>query len=244
MSLNNPTTGAGAITATVEAFRSNMSGSEGAGVLSIHKWEHWSLATSGNFTGSSVSLTKSDALGAINLIGYSNTLNGVYNTLGGTISGTSIINSNNIGASAQTFFVFGSDNAVLPLKMSAVLAFKGRDGIELNWTTYEEINIREFEIEKSKDGLHFYRAGNLFAKGNTHIATAYKWVDENVTTENNYYRIKSIGADDEVIYSEVVRVVVGAGAGTINIYPNPVKGSNIHMEFVNREKRNLRSDAK
>jgi len=97
--LVNPTTGAGAVTAQVEAFAANCGGTADKTTLdSISQSEYWNLSTVGNFTNSGVSLHRSSALNALNAIGGCTTLAGVYSNLNGTVQGSSILNSDLIGS--------------------------------------------------------------------------------------------------------------------------------------------------
>ncbi|MFY7707233.1 MAG: MopE-related protein [Flavobacteriales bacterium] len=104
--LTNPTSGASAPAITVEAFNTNAGGTAGVGISALSTTEHWSASFTGNYTGGSVSLARPTALGTLNVIGRSATVNGTYAKLNGTVSGTSVINSDNTGASLG-FFTFG-----------------------------------------------------------------------------------------------------------------------------------------
>ena len=234
--LVNPTTTTGAITATVEAFNSNAGGSpDGSSLLSLDRSEYWSLTTSGNFTGSSISLTRQGGLYGLNLVGKSSTANGVYTSLGGTVSGASVINSNNMGAAANMFFTMASDAVLLPATMSPLTVREQPDGINVEWTVFTETGIDSYVIEKSADGLHYYTAGSLPSRGNSNVAVAYSWLDRSPAGANNYYRVKIIDRDGEIKYSNIARIVIARPTG-IHIYPNPIRGNSISLELVNIEK--------
>jgi MBG domain (YGX type)/Ig-like domain CHU_C associated len=106
-SLVNPTTGTGTVTAQVEALPGNLGLTSDGSLSSLSTGEQWSLGTSGNFTGSSVSLTRQSSLGLLNVIGGSTSLTGPYTSLRGTIVGNGVSNSNAIGA--NRFFVLAED---------------------------------------------------------------------------------------------------------------------------------------
>jgi len=235
--LVNPTTTTGSITATAEAFKANSGGTpDGSSILTIGKEQYWSLSTSGNFTGASISLTRPTALNGLNLVAKSTTANGVYSSLGGTVSGTSIINSNNTGAAANLYFVMASDAMLLPATMSAITASEQPGGIQVKWTILTETGINRYEVEKSTDGLHYHAAAGLPSKGNSRTAADYHWLDRDPVDGNNYYRIKIIGLDGDIKYSGVVKVVIARKATNLYIYPNPVKGNTIRLQLVNLEK--------
>ncbi|MFP5041802.1 autotransporter-associated beta strand repeat-containing protein [Parasediminibacterium sp. JCM 36343] len=102
-SLVNPTTGATGPVFSVEAFASNAGGTP-SGLTSLSTTEYWQTSVvSGNFTNTSVSLTRQSSLGSLTAIGYSSTAAGTYVTAGGTVSGTSVINSNAVSGSPLYF---------------------------------------------------------------------------------------------------------------------------------------------
>ncbi|MFZ4059563.1 MAG: beta strand repeat-containing protein, partial [Ferruginibacter sp.] len=86
LSAVNPTSGASAPTLTVEAFNSNPGGSADASLSSVSTTEYWSLAATGNFNGTSVSLTRQIAIGSFNTIGNSTSAAGTYTNIGGTVA--------------------------------------------------------------------------------------------------------------------------------------------------------------
>ncbi|NVO20895.1 MAG: hypothetical protein HXX13_14440 [Bacteroidetes bacterium] len=116
MSVVDPLTGAGAVTITAEAFAANCGGtaSTAAGVAlsSLSATEYWTLTSTGALTNHKLSLGRQTALGTLNRIGRSTTVNGTYSGVGGTPSGNNIINSNNTSAGATQFFVMASGGPV------------------------------------------------------------------------------------------------------------------------------------
>ena len=102
-SLVNPTTGTGAVTSQVEAFNADAGGTIDATLDSKSPTEYWSLVTTGNFTNSSVSLTRQNAIAPLDAIGGSTTVAGTYTSLAGTAGTYGVAGSNIIGA--NSFFV-------------------------------------------------------------------------------------------------------------------------------------------
>jgi hypothetical protein len=96
-SLVNPTTGAGNVTAQVQAFNGNSGGTTDVTLSSLSTTEYWSLVTAGNFTNSSVSLTRQTPIAPLDAIGGSNTLNGIYTSRAGTAGIFGVANSTAIG---------------------------------------------------------------------------------------------------------------------------------------------------
>ncbi|MEO6838112.1 MAG: T9SS type A sorting domain-containing protein, partial [Ginsengibacter sp.] len=49
----------------------------------------------------------------------------------------------------------------------------------------------------------------------------------------HYYRVRSVGKDGQVQYTQIVKVLIGKMDATISVYPNPIVNGNIHLEFNN-----------
>src|SRR6185503_19861902 len=102
------TTSGGTITVQAEEFDGNSGGTAGTGLTTLNTDRYWEAsitAGSGNFTNTKVKLTNSSALSANSLIGKSSTANGTYNSIGGSVSG-STVTSNTI--TSFSFFAIGS----------------------------------------------------------------------------------------------------------------------------------------
>lgn len=122
--LVNPVTGATGPVISAEAFATTTGGTAGANVASFSTAEYWNTSVvSGNLTSASVSLTRQAALSTLNIIARSSTLTGTYSSLAGTVSGTSINNSNDAGSSLGFFAmgVFGNTPPTLTAAPSATV---------------------------------------------------------------------------------------------------------------------------
>jgi hypothetical protein len=96
----------------VEAFKGNSGGTASSPLSSLSNTEYWlSSIVSGTYSNGSVSLTRQTSLSNLNAIGRSSTQNGAYSSLNGTVSGTSIINSDNTGNSLG-YFVMAAKNTI------------------------------------------------------------------------------------------------------------------------------------
>jgi hypothetical protein len=95
-SLVNPTTGAGAVSVTMEAFNAGSGGTpDPNSVGTLSGTEYWSLSASGNFNGSQFTLGRPTAVAPLSSIARSTTTaTGTYVFIGGTPSGNQIQNSN------------------------------------------------------------------------------------------------------------------------------------------------------
>jgi len=94
---------------------------------------------------------------------------------------------------------------------------------ELDWTTNYEMNNSTYYLQHSKTGFDFKTFGNQAANGSAQIVNSYSGTHEDPYYGLNYYRIKYIDPNGNVVYSEVEAVIFGEVEDNINVFPNPVK---------------------
>lgn len=137
----------------------------------------------------------------------------------------------------------------LPLDFLAVSAKSDPMGksISINWQTTNEVNTKEFIIEKRTESTEFTAIGTKLSN-NTAGTHHYDFVDYQVSTGINYYRLKQIDNDGKFKYSNITLADVKGGLN-FTIYPNPTtetlsishptSGSNNHIKIYSLEGKNL-----
>ena len=135
---------------------------------------------------------------------------------------------------ANRFRVVFAQAKVLALTSATVKAYRQNTGINVEWKVENESNIKQYEVEKSTDGNSYSKVNKTAAK-NTALSN-YNWLDANAVEGYNYYRIKSIDVNGKIEYSKVVKVFIGISRQEITVYPNPVKGGIINLQFNNEPK--------
>lgn len=134
-----------------------------------------------------------------------------------------------------TFFIAGS-TAVVPLKLLSINASLENKQTKISWTTTQEINTKNFIVEKSKDAQSFAAIGNVNAKNTANAINAYTFIDVNPFEGVSFYRLKMFDKDGAFSYSPILKVEA-KGKSVISIYPNPV----IDNLMVNHPKANAAS---
>lgn len=112
---------------------------------------------------------------------------------------------------------------VLPL---IVNQFNGNyaDGIiQLAWSTYSEINIDHFDVERSTDGNNFRQIGRTAAvSGQLSSNASYNYLDITAQRGLNYYRLAMVDNNGNYTYSKEIMVNVDIkGISVMIVYPNP-----------------------
>jgi hypothetical protein len=119
-------------------------------------------------------------------------------------------------------FGFGIPSAVsLPITL---LDFKGRlqgDYTFLEWSTSAEVNSKEFQVEKSLDGIFYRPFATVKAAGNSATERAYSTRDNEKAVDINYYRLNMIDLDGQKKFSNVVILKNSNIASNISVINNP-----------------------
>lgn len=130
------------------------------------------------------------------------------------------------------FRIVFKTTGILPVTFVSVTAGQQGTKIAVKWRVDNQLNIREYKVERSSDGLFFAKVGVLPAVTGTSLT--YYWLDENPVPEVNYYRIKSVGMDGKTAYSQVVKVLFSEDVPAVNVSPNPAQGSVINLQLVSQ----------
>ena len=90
----------------------------------------------------------------------------------------------------------------------------------LSWETKDEVNVKNFEIERSADGVQFKQIAVVNSKG----GGIYGAEDRTPPSGNNYYRLRMVDNDGNFTPSKTILIkdILKQGTG-FTIYPNPVK---------------------
>lgn len=115
------------------------------------------------------------------------------------------------------------NSAPRPKQIQSAVKWAGLDAaieannLQVNWKAAIERNTAYFEIERSIDDENFEKVGRLEGQGmGSFEQVDYKFADEElryVGMPRVYYRIKQIGMDDNVQYSDVYEHDLGLNLG-------------------------------
>jgi hypothetical protein len=145
---------------------------------------------------------------------------------------TTLISS--FGASGRTaifsipgfseLWLHGSDfNVPLPVTLASFNGNCNNNDIELKWTTASESNSKKFIIEKLRDG-NWLPLGEVLSAGNSNSEKEYSFVDQSITTGDNYYRLNQIDVDGISKIYGPIKVTCNKLFNGVSIFPNPNEG--------------------
>ena len=124
-------------------------------------------------------------------------------------------------ANFGTFFIAGS-TAVVPLKLLFINAATENKQVKISWGTTNEVNTKNFVVEKSNDAQSFMGIGIVDAKSNGAVINNYSFMDASLYQGVVYYRLKMFDKDGSYSFSPIVKVGIG-GKYILSVYPNPAK---------------------
>jgi hypothetical protein len=150
-----------------------------------------------------------------------------WNDIGGSATGDVVTTGSITSGAISNFnnnFVLGSTSFALPVYIISFTASKVNDYNTIGWTIADEQAVKNYELERSDDGIHFYTINSQFAQ-NLNNEVLYSYNDKILLSGNLYYRLKIIKNNSQVIYSHIVRVSVTTNNKEFYVITNPIDQS-------------------
>ena len=136
---------------------------------------------------------------------------------------------NSIYGQAEDFHIYL--NSTLPIVLESFTGKRNGADVILNWQSSLEQNAKEYQVEKSNDGVSFSKIGVVSASRNSNSARHYSFTDKTISQENNYYRLRLVDMDGQSELSKVVLIKIPlTGKAPFNLLSNPVQ-NNLDIQF-------------
>jgi hypothetical protein len=119
----------------------------------------------------------------------------------------------------SNFFLVDA-NVILPVTLINFEGHLNNNTAILNWTTSAEYNSKNFDIEKSTDGVNYYKIGSVSAAGNSADKKEYSFTDTKLA-ENNYYRLRMNDNDGRYKLSQIVLIRYSNAKQNVWVVNNP-----------------------
>ncbi len=223
----------------------------GAGLQAISRCEYWDLTKTGTATATVTLSWSTNSLGQsqCNIGSYINNTtaavvvpyyNGQWGDQNPDYFGQSgsptlpVASSESIGTiswdgttgiiDSYQKFVIGTINwqlAPLPFDLTVFNATGKNKQVQLDWTVNNNQQIKEYTLERSRDGQRFAFFKTVSARAQEQRAS-YTDLDPAPFAGWNYYRLKAVTHSGEVFYSDTRKVNMGQQA-EIGLSPNPAR---------------------
>ncbi len=109
------------------------------------------------------------------------------------------------GGTFKRLYVEAVYGSVLPLKILSFTGTAHGSIVVLKWETTDEINTRQFDIERSDNGISFFAVGTVIADnraGNNN----YSFTDNVLQAGTHFYRLKMLDLDGHYTLSKIIRL--------------------------------------
>lgn len=117
---------------------------------------------------------------------------------------------------------FANSSPILPVTLTAFTAKRQGNKSQLQWKLTAEHNVKEYIVERSREGRSYSTVGTQPSLGPTAQERTYTLYDASPFNGANYYRIKTVDEDGKTSYSAVVELSFDMMIN-ITVYPNPVR---------------------
>jgi len=143
--------------------------------------------------------------------------------------------------SISNFIVQNLTLVTLPVKWESFTAKLQNKSVLLNWSVSAELNVKDYSVERSADGIRWISIGRLNAGNSSQGISQYQFTDAQPLSGSNYYRILQTDLDGKYGYSKTAVVSLAAATTALKILSNPVVdkqlrfqlGSGTVVRFVN-----------
>ena len=177
-------------------------------------------------------------------LGFSTLANNQFGLLqyNGTtwIPGSTPISSNSANTASDSFatftqFAVSKLNGLLPICKIDLQAVKVYNVIKIDWKTTCEINVKEFIVEKSSNGVEFSPINTVAAINTSAAEKNYQSIDNSINSNIIYYRVKVVNNNGKIEYSNVVAIKTTT-KHSFEVVTNPVLNKDLKIQLSNLQK--------
>jgi hypothetical protein len=122
----------------------------------------------------------------------------------------------------------------LPVTFISISANRKNAGVDIAWKVAAERNVKNYQLQRSADGIHFGVVATVMALGNSSVDHDYVASDETAPSTVVFYRINSVDKDGQNKYSSIIKVKAGDTRQGFSILSNPIQDGIINVQFSNQ----------
>jgi dienelactone hydrolase len=123
-----------------------------------------------------------------------------------------------------------STESPLPVKFVYFNSQCSGNGVNLEWKTAQEINSKNFDVQRSVDGTNWSSLSTVAAAGQSSSERSYHYNDN---SGGGFYRVIENDLDGRTTKSSIVRSNCQSGLNEFSVSPNPVSGAaimSVHLQ--------------
>jgi hypothetical protein len=199
----------------------------------VYLWVNPSLATAPTTSSATLSYTTTGGGSSNDDPSYGSAINAIIlhqrNSTNSPIIFFDGFRVSNAETSGPAWDGLSAAGAPLPVTFGAIKASEKGTGVQIDWTSYSESNLANYQIERSADGIHFSSIGEV-APRNVAEASNYSFFDALPLSGTSFYRIRNNDIDGKSGLSNIVKINLNKNIKTISVYPNPIRGNRVSFQ--------------
>jgi hypothetical protein len=126
------------------------------------------------------------------------------------------------------------EGGIAPVTLISFSAHVKGSGVNLDWSTSQELNNKYFQVERSADGNSNWSViARVDGSGNSQVVKKYTAFDASPLAGVNYYRLKQVDYDGKSGHSKTVAVKIQLQKPSISVVANPFYNT-LSVNFVSR----------
>lgn len=144
----------------------------------------------------------------------------------GTLNGVHYVEFTNVGSFSGGTAGMGAGSASpLPLNLLSFTAqVQEPRAVKVKWQTAQEKNIKQYEVQRSADGINWNVIANVPAQATGSNQQDYQITDYPEYQGQWFYKLKIVEQDAQVSYSPTAKVLLQNKSNSVwQVYPNPAK---------------------
>lgn len=140
------------------------------------------------------------------------------------------ISNTHIANNTTRYITIASTNSLTPLPVELLSFTAVCDGgkVELDWSVATETNNKQYEIERSNDGILYTTIATIAEQGTNMQQHRHHYSDDPEEGQQYYYRLKQVDLDNTVTYYKTLVSVNAQCEDTgadVSLFPNPANES-------------------
>ena len=141
------------------------------------------------------------------------------------------VGTNAASWASNRFRIVFTAAAPLPVNFISIKGEKNGFGVTVNWKVSGQINVKNYEVERSADGVQFVAVGKVPSISNSSNELNYSFTDNTVTATTCFYRVRSVDNDGKIKYSSIIKVNAAADGKNFTVLSNPVTNNTVTVQF-------------
>lgn len=145
------------------------------------------------------------------------------------------VTNNAASYAADRFMILFKAAPVLPFSFTHLEANRmtNTNSVAIKFAVINSKNVVSYEVERSNNGTAFYKIAQNISSTNTANELQYVNADKEPLVFDNFYRIKAIYSNGNIVYSGTVKVGSVVNEENIVVFPNPVINRSVSFQAIN-----------